>query len=122
MKSTLELSTFLFIKYKQYCKQMGFTKSKYPMVVTNIKDLPGKSLKISVSATMRHDGECLGLHYPSTDRNKPDLIYIDIQRHSNKKQLLNTLIHELCHARFETTIHDTDFYKKIKDIKNGKRF
>ncbi len=121
MKSTLELSTFLFIKYIQYCKQMGFKKNEYPTVVTNIKDLPNKSMKLSVSATMRHDGTCIGLHYPSTNGG-PSLIYIDITRHSNKKQLETTLVHELCHSRFNTTIHDADFYKKIKDIKNGKRF
>ncbi len=99
---------------------MGFKDNT--IIVTNIHDLPDKSLKISVRATMRYDGDCLGLWYPSTTRKKPGLIYIDIERHKNKRQLETTLIHELVHSRFNTMIHDADFYKKIKDIKKGKTF
>ncbi len=119
MKSTLELSTFLLIKKIQYCKEMKFDEDKYPVIVTNVKDLPDKSLKLSVRATMRYDGECLGIWYPSTGNNK-DLIYIDIARHKNKKQLENTLVHELVHSKYKTTIHNAEFYKKIKRIIAGK--
>ena len=118
MKSTLELITFLFLKKMEYCSKMGFKKNKYPTIVTDVKDLPDKSLKISVRATMRYDGECLGVWYPSTTKN-PDLIYIDIGRHKTKKQLENTLVHELCHSKYKTMIHDKDFYAKIKTIIAG---
>lgn len=118
MKSTLELLHFLFIHKIQYCNQMGFQASKWPIIVTNIKDLPNKSFKLSIHATMRYDKKCLGIWYPSTTK-EPDLIYIDIARHKNKKQLIHTLVHELCHSRFKTGIHDKTFYDQIKCIIKG---
>jgi len=115
MKSTLELLNFLYLRKIQYCKQIGF--SKEPIVVTNIKDLPDKSLKLSVHGTMRYDKECLGLWYPSCGHN-PDCIYIDIKRHKNKRQLEETLIHELLHAKLGPE-HNKEFYDTIKQVKKG---
>jgi hypothetical protein len=115
MKSTLELSNFLFLKKIQYCKQIGF--KEYPIIVTNVKDLPDKSLKLSVHATMRYDKECLGVWYPSCG-HKPGLIYIDIARHKNKRQLENTLIHELLHDKLGP-LHDKKFFDTIKQVKKG---
>jgi hypothetical protein len=100
---------------------MGFKNNRYPVIVTNIVDLPSKNLKLSARASMRWDNKCLGIWYPSTTKG-PDLIYIDIPRHKNKKQLTDTLVHELIHSRFKTTIHNSDFYRKIREIKSGKVF
>jgi len=115
MKSTLELLNFLYLRKIQYCRQIRFKKE--PIVLTDIKDLPDKSLKLSVHGTMRYDKECLGLWYPSCG-HAPDLIYIDIARHRNKRQLEGTLIHELLHAKIGP-VHDKLFYDTIKQIKKG---
>ena len=96
---------------------MRFGFNKEPIIVTNVKDLPDKSLKLSVHGTMRYDKECLGLWYPSCGHN-PDCIYIDIKRHKNKRQLEETLIHELLHAKLGPE-HNKEFYDTIKQVKKG---
>ena len=98
MELTPNLQQFLKEQYDKYCEQMSI-KIK-PLLLVSISDLPSKGLKISVSLSMRNDKKCVGLHYPSATGG-PDLIFIDVKRHKNRKHLKNTLVHELCHCRFK---------------------
>ncbi len=119
MELTPSLQQFLDDQCTKYCDQIRLKKK--PLLVTNVLNLPTKGLKISVSLSMRNDKECLALHYPSCG-HQPDLIFLDIKRHKTRKQLVHTLVHELCHAKFKTTIHDAEFYKKIRLILKGQRY
>jgi len=119
VKLTPELIYFLDDLTNKYCKQMSIDIK--PLIITSTENLPNKGMKISVSLSMRNDKECLALHYPSTEELKPDLIFLDVGRHKNKKQLEKTLVHELCHTKFGAG-HWKEFYDNIELVLKGKQF
>lgn len=115
MIPTYELFHFLDSKCSDYCCQMNMSR---PVLYYDKKKIP-TNLKRSISQTMRYDKGCKAIWYPGIN-GKADAIYIDIQRNKNRKDLENTLVHEMLHSKLRSGIHDKEFYKTIKLILHGK--
>jgi len=51
---------------------------------------------------------------------KENIIYINYEKHQHIQSITETIIHELVHCRFPSQVHTEEFYRIIRDVKNGK--
>lgn len=121
MKLTPELKQWLEKETKRYCKQLSI---KPPVLIFTKKELADIQY-----ATPQMEKKIKGKEFNYAGltfdgwKGHPDKIFLNIRGHNTMGELIDTLVHELVHLKFDW--HNSDhgkFNKVITDIIIGKRF
>ncbi len=113
MKLDPDLRLRIFEKVGIYANRFSIPEPKVLLTTREVLDMPRKMTKGARTSAYKY----LGLSY-----NKQSLIFINVRKISNEKNLENTIVHELIHQRFPYLSHGKRFNKLVRQGLEGKKF
>nr|AIF17122.1 hypothetical protein [uncultured marine thaumarchaeote KM3_76_B07] len=96
-----------------YANRFSIPEPKILLTTREVLDMPREITEGARTSAYKY----LGLSY-----NKQSLIFINVRKISNEKDLDNTIVHELIHQRFPYLSHGKRFNKLVRQGLKGKQF
>ena len=96
-----------------YASRFSIPEPKVLLATREVLDMPKEMTEGARTSAYKY----LGLSY-----NKQSLIFINVRKVSNEKDLENTIVHELIHQRFPYLSHGKRFNKLVRQGLRGKKF
>nr|AIF01335.1 hypothetical protein [uncultured marine thaumarchaeote KM3_146_F08] len=96
-----------------YANRFSIPEPKVLLTTREVLDMPREITEGARTSAYKY----LGLSY-----NKQSLIFINVRKISNEKDLDNTIVHELIHQRFPYLSHGKRFNKLVRQGLKGKQF
>jgi len=113
MKLYPDLRLVIFEKVGIYASHFSIPEPKVLLTTREVLDMPRGVTEGARTSAYKY----LGLSY-----NKQNLIFINVRKISNDKDLENTIVHELIHQRFPYLSHGKRFNKLVRQGLQGKKF
>ena len=113
MKLEPDLRLRIFEKVGIYAKRFSIPEPKVLLSTREVLDMPREITEGARTSAYKY----LGLSY-----NKQSLIFINVRKISNEKDLENTIVHELIHQRFPYLSHGKRFNKLVRQGLKGHEF
>ena len=113
MKLYPDLRLGIFEKVGIYANRFSILEPKVLFTTREVLDKPKEMTEGGRTSAYKY----LGLSY-----NKQSLIFINVRKISNEKDLENTIVHELIHQRFPYLSHGKRFNKLVRQGLQGKKF
>ncbi len=113
MKLTPDLRLKIYEMIGIYSNRFSIAEPKALLTTREVLDMPREMTVGARTSAYKY----LGLSY-----NKQSLIFINIRKISNEKDLENTIVHELIHQRFPYLSHGKRFNKLVRRGLKGKEF
>ena len=113
MKLDPDLRLKIFEKVGNYANRFSISEPKVLLTTREVLDMPREITVGARTSAYKY----LGLSY-----NKQSLIFINVRKISNEKDLENTIVHELTHQRFPYLSHGKRFNKLVRQGLKGKEF
>jgi hypothetical protein len=108
-----DLRLGIYEKVGIYAKRFSITEPKVLLTTREVLDMPREITEGARTSAYKY----LGLSY-----NRQNLIFINIRKISDEKDLENTIVHELIHQRFPYLGHGKRFNKLVRQGLRGKEF
>jgi len=108
-----DLRLRIYEKVGIYADRFSISEPKVLLTTREVLDMPKEMTEGGRTSAYKY----LGLSY-----NNQSLIFINIRKISNEKDLENTIVHELIHQRFPYLSHGKRFNKLVKQGLRGKKF
>jgi len=96
-----------------YASRFSIPEPKVLLTTREVLDMPREMTEGARTSAYKY----LGLSY-----NKQSLIFINVRKVSDEKDLENTIVHELIHQRFPYLSHGKRFNKLVRQGLRGKKF
>ena len=96
-----------------YASRFSIPEPKVLLTTREVLDMPKEMTEGARTSAYKY----LGLSY-----NKQSLIFINVRKVSDEKDLENTIVHELIHQRFPYLSHGKRFNKLVRQGLRGKKF
>ena len=96
-----------------YASRFSISEPKVLLTTREVLDMPREMTEGARTSAYKY----LGLSY-----NKQSLIFINVRKVSDEKDLENTIVHELIHQRFPYLSHGKRFNKLVRQGLRGKKF
>jgi len=96
-----------------YASRFSIPEPKVLLTTREVLDMPREMTEGARTSAYKY----LGLSY-----NRQNLIFINIRKISDEKDLENTIVHELIHQRFPYLSHGKRFSKLVRLGLRGKKF
>ncbi len=113
MKLDPDLRLRIYEKVGIYANRFSIPEPKVLFTTREVLDMPKEMTEGGRTSAYKY----LGLSY-----NNQSLIFINIRKISNEKDLENTIVHELIHQRFPYLSHGKRFNKLVRQGLRGKKF
>ena len=113
MKLDSDLRLRIYEKVGIYANRFSIMEPKALLTTREVLDMPREITEGARTSAYKY----LGLSY-----NKQNLIFINVMKISNEKELENTIVHELIHQRFPYLSHGKRFNKLVRQGLRGKKF
>ena len=113
MKIDPDLRLKIYEKVGIYAKRFSIPEPKVLLTTREVLDMPREMTEGARTSAYKY----LGLSY-----NKQSLIFLNIRKISDEKDLENTIVHELIHQRFPYLGHGKRFSKLVRQGLRGKKF
>ena len=113
MKLDPDLKLRIYEKVGVYANRFSITEPKVLLTTREVLDMPREMTEGARTSAYKY----LGLSY-----NKQSLIFLNIRKISDEKDLENTIVHELVHQRFPYLSHGKRFTKLVRQGLRGKKF
>ena len=113
MKLDPDLRLRICEKVGIYANRFSIPEPKVLFTTREVLDMPKEMTEGGRTSAYKY----LGLSY-----NKQSLIFINVKKISNEKDLENTIVHELIHQRFPYLSHGKRFNKLVRQGLRGKKF
>ena len=113
MKLTPDLKLKIHEMSGIYSNRFSIPEPKILLTTREVLDMPKDMTEGARTSAYKY----LGLSY-----NKQSLIFINVRKISNEKDLENTIVHELIHQRFPYLSHGKRFNKLVRQGLKGKEF
>ena len=113
MKLYPDLRLVIFEKVGIYANRFSIPEPKVLLTTREVLDMPREITEGARTSAYKY----LGLSY-----NKQSLIFINVRKISNEKDLDNTIVHELIQQRFPYVSHGKRFNKLVRQGLKGKQF
>ena len=113
MKLDPDLRLAICEKVGIYANRFSILEPKVLFTTREVLDMPKEMTEGGRTSAYKY----LGLSY-----NKQSLIFINVRKISNDKDLENTIVHELIHQRFPYLSHGKRFSKLVRQGLKGKNF
>ena len=96
-----------------YASRFSISEPKVILTTREVLDMPREMTEGGRTSAYKY----LGLSY-----NSQNLIFINIRKISDEKDLENTIVHELIHQRFPYLSHGRRFSKLVRQGLRGRNF
>ena len=113
MKLDPDLRLRIFEQVGIYANRFSIPEPKVLLTTREVLDMPREITEGARTSAYKY----LGLSY-----NKQSLIFINVRKISNEKDLENTIVHELIHQRFPYLSQGKRFNKLVRQGLKGKEF
>ena len=113
MKLDPDLRLGIYEKVGVYANRFSIIEPKVLLTTREVLDMPREVTEGARTSAYKY----LGLSY-----NSQNLIFINIRKISDEKDLENTIVHELIHQRFPYLSHGKRFSKLVRQGLQGKKF
>ena len=113
MKLYPDLSLGIYEKVGVYANRFSIIEPKVLLTTREVLDMPKEITEGARTSAYKY----LGLSY-----NKQSLIFINVRKISDEKDLVNTIVHELIHQRFPYLGHGKRINKLVRQGLRGKNF
>ena len=113
MKLDPDLRLAICEKVGIYANRFSILEPKVLFTTREVLDMPKEMTEGGRTSAYKY----LGLSY-----NKQSLIFINVRKISNEKDLENTIVNELIHQRFPYLSHGKRFNKLVRQGLQGKKF
>ncbi len=113
MKLDPDLRLKIYEKVGIYANRFSIPEPRVLLTTREVLDMPREMTEGARTSAYKY----LGLSY-----NKQSLIFLNIRKISDEKDLENTIVHELIHQRFPYLSHGRRFNKLVRQGLRGKRF
>ena len=110
MKLTPQIQSFLSRQIKLYCKQQGI--KPVPVLVYSLEDL--EQIESGLQRFKPKDKYALSV-FDSKERHT----FMNMDKHKNASELIDTLSHELVHIKYPNKQHGKQFEKLVDDVIMG---
>ena len=108
-----DLRLRIYEKVGIYANRFSIPEPKVLLTTREVLGMPREITEGARTSAYKY----LGLSY-----NKQSLIFINVRKISDEKDLENTIVHELIHQRFPYLSHGKRFNKLIRQGLRGKKF
>ena len=108
-----DLRLKIYEKVGIYAKRFSIPEPKVLLTTREVLDMPREMTEGARTSAYKY----LGLSY-----NRQSLIFLNIRKISDEKDLENTIVHELIHQRFPYLSHGKRFSKLVRQGLRGKNF
>ena len=108
-----DLRLKIYEKVGIYANRFSIPEPKVLLTTREVLDMPREMTDGERTSAYKY----LGLSY-----NKQSLIFLNIRKISDEKDLENTIVHELVHQRFPYLSHGKRFTKLVRQGLRGKKF
>ena len=108
-----DLRLKIYEKVGIYANRFSIPEPKVLLTTREVLDMPKEITEGARTSAYKY----LGLSY-----NKQSLIFLNIRKISDEKDLENTIVHELVHQRFPYLSHGKRFTKLVRQGLRGKKF
>jgi len=108
-----DLRLRIYEKVGIYANRFSIPEPKVLLTTREVLGMPREITEGARTSAYKY----LGLSY-----NKQSLIFINVRKISDEKDLENTIVHELIHQRFPYLGHGKRFNKLIRQGLRGKKF
>ena len=113
MKLDPDLKLRIYEKVGIYANRFSIIEPKVLLTTREVLDMPREMTEGARTSAYKY----LGLSY-----NKQSLIFINVRKISDERDLENTIVHELIHQRFPYLGHGKIFNKLVRQGLRGKNF
>ena len=113
MKLDPDLKLRIYEKVGIYANRFSIIEPKVLLTTREVLDMPREMTEGARTSAYKY----LGLSY-----NKQSLIFINVKKISDERDLENTIVHELIHQRFPYLGHGKRFNKLVRQGLRGKKF
>ena len=113
MKLDPDLRLKIYEKVGIYSNRFSIPEPKVLLTTREVLDMPKEMTDGARTSAYKY----LGLSY-----NRQSLIFLNIRKISDEKDLENTIVHELIHQRFPYLSHGRRFNKLVRQGLRGKEF
>ena len=113
MKLDPDLRLRIYEKVGVYANRFSVQEPQVLLTTREVLDMPKEVTEGARTSAYKY----LGLSY-----NKQSLIFLNIRKISDEKDLENTIVHELIHQRFPYLSHGKRFSKLVRQGLLGKKF
>jgi ATP adenylyltransferase/5',5'''-P-1,P-4-tetraphosphate phosphorylase II len=108
-----DLKLRIYEKVGIYANRFSIIEPKVLLTTREVLDMPREMTEGARTSAYKY----LGLSY-----NKQSLIFINVKKISDERDLENTIVHELIHQRFPYLGHGKRFNKLVRQGLRGKKF
>ena len=108
-----DLRLKIYEKVGIYANRFSIQEPKVLLTTREVLDMPKEMTEGARTSAYKY----LGLSY-----NKQSLIFLNIRKISDEKDLENTIVHELVHQRFPYLSHGRRFTKLVRQGLRGRKF
>ena len=108
-----DLRLKIYEKVGIYANRFSIPEPKVLLTTREVLDMPKEMTEGARTSAYKY----LGLSY-----NKQSLIFLNIRKISDEKDLENTIVHELVHQRFPYLSHGKRFTKLVRQGLRGRKF
>ena len=108
-----DLRLKIYEKVGIYANRFSIPEPRVLLTTREVLDMPREMTEGARTSAYKY----LGLSY-----NKQSLIFLNIRKISDEKDLENTIVHELIHQRFPYLSHGRRFNKLVRQGLRGKKF
>jgi len=108
-----DLRLVIYEKVGIFANRFSIQEPKILLTTREVLDMPKEMTEGGRTSAYKY----LGLSY-----NNQSLIFINVKKISNEKDLENTIVHELIHQRFPYLSHGKRFNKLVRQGLRGKKF
>ena len=113
MKLDPDLRLKIYEKVGIYANRFSIPEPKVLLTTREVLDMPKEMTEGARTSAYKY----LGLSY-----NKQSLIFLNIRKISDEKDLENTIVHELVHQRYPYLRHGRRFTKLVRPGLRGRKF
>ena len=113
MKLDPDLKLRIYEKVGVYANRFSIIEPKVLLTTREVLDMPREMTEGARTSAYKY----LGLSY-----NKQSLIFINVRKISDEKDLEHTIVHELIHQRFPYLSHGKRCNKLVRQGLRGKKF
>ena len=108
-----DLRLKIYEKVGIYANRFSIPEPRVLLTTREVLDMPREMTEGARTSAYKY----LGLSY-----NKQSLIFLNIRKISDEKDLENTIVHELVHQRFPYLSHGRRFTKLVRQGLRGRKF
>ena len=108
-----DLRLKIYEKVGIYANRFSIPEPRVLLTTREVLDMPREMTEGARTSAYKY----LGLSY-----NKQSLIFLNIRKISDEKDLENTIVHELVHQRFPYLSHGKRFTKLVRQGLRGRKF